>query len=109
MEMIVGAMSSFTLAYGRVGTEESETHRNLLVLVLELTSELVVHNPLASKSIEEVWKGVELVVISCAENESVEHVWRVDGGGGGGGGGRRRGERAVVVESVHDSSRWQQS
>jgi len=69
--------------------------------VVELTGELLVHNPLASKYIEEVWESVELVVMSRAE--SVQDVRRVDSGGGG----RRRGERVVVVvvESVHGSCR----
>ena len=53
--------------------DELETHRNALALVVELSSEFLVDKLFTSEDIEEVWKGVELVVMSCTE--SVEHVW----------------------------------
>lgn len=74
--------------------DELETHPNVLALVVELTGEFLVDKLFTSEDIEEVWKGVEWVVMS--RTESVEHVWCVDSGGGGRG-------RVVVAESVHGS------
>ena len=35
----------------RPGTEESKTYRNLLALVVELTGELLIHDPLPSEDV----------------------------------------------------------
>ena len=88
--------------HGRRRAATGRTHRKyFLRRVVELAGELLVEDPLASKGVEEIWKGVEPVVMSGAE--SVEDFGRVGvcvgvddcGGGGGRSGGR------VAAECVH--------